>query len=198
MTSDKWTRFLAFWELRHAFKTLSKIMEHTFKYIVKQLNLTWENIFFPFNFILSNFLLFTIVMYIFHSLKYRSTPPSYFAYPFWRVYSNPLQHCSCESHPTMSSCWQLCHRFPAAQWLPALPVWWPCCVLCSRCILVGLLIPPHFWGRQVIPTWLFSGTSAISNTSVTHFAVCHQWDGRAKDLAKTLSFKHWCASLRHL
>lgn len=144
-------------------------------------------------------------MYAFHSLTYRPTPPSCFAHTFWRVYSNPLQQFSCGCHPIMSLCWQLCHSFPAAQWLPALPVWWLCC--CSRCISVGLSIPPLFWGRQVIPTWLFLGTSVISNTSLTYFAVFAtmwlsilylQWDARAKDLAKTLPFKHWCASSRDL
>ena len=63
--------------------------------------------------------------------------------------------------------WPLYHSFPAAQWLPAPPVWCPCCVHWRRCTSVGLLIPPFLGGEVLIPMWPFSGTSLVSNTSIT-------------------------------
>lgn len=145
-------------------------------------------------------------MYLFHSLTYRPTSLSCLAYPFWRVYSNPLQHSSCGVIPPCLCAGNSVTVFHLHNGFQ-LFLFGGHAVCSSRCISVGLLIPPSFWGRQVIPMWLFLGTSTIFNTSITHFAVFATtwlsifyllWDGRAKDLGKTLSFKHCCASSKHL
>lgn len=69
-------------------------------------------------------------------------------YPFWEVYSCQLYHSSCVSHPTVFPWLQLDHNFPAAWWLPALPVCCPCCVQWGRCISVELLIRSPFCGDK--------------------------------------------------
>lgn len=63
---------------------------------------------------------------------------SFLAYPFWRVYTHPLQLFSCVSHPTTLLSWQMCHSFPSAQWLPAAAA---CCIGADRFALVTRLKP---------------------------------------------------------
>lgn len=100
---------------------------------------------------------------------------SFLAYPFRRVCSHPLHHFSHASHSTMFLWWQLCHSFPATQWLPAPPVSCPYHMHWCKCTSFGLVTPSLFFffleeegvGKALIPIQPFLGISMISNSSIS-------------------------------
>lgn len=63
----------------------------------------------------------------------------------WRAYSPPLQHSSSKNVPTMFQWWWLSSTFPAAQWLLASLVCYPCCTHWCRCTSSGLSVSPSPW-----------------------------------------------------
>lgn len=83
---------------------------------------------------------------------------AFFACPFWRPYSHPLQLCDSSNHVSV-----IATILYFSSWFPAPPALYPCCMHCWKWTSVGLLLlPPSLGGKpwflwdcsQVLPWFL--------------------------------------------